>query len=390
VLLAVESVEPVFRLPAWDPSIAASAGAGFAGVLGALLLATTFQIAIAKRGEHEHGLNSLAVAPISLLLLLVAAYLYVVLSGTTRVAETQIDPGNGASISLIDACQSTASLEGCSALAVPAGMFAIAGSYLGLGAISLGFVLRLLVDEHENAKVGRGATLVFFWAGSVVAIAALIWGYRDAFSVFERRNVSIPAYLSERSTWLPVILAMLAGIVIASLGWSKRRNPRIRWAAALGLIAYLSAPVLWYLRIQGTNVYAPELPLGAAHLTGLMLAWVLLAYVVCIAILFFEWWSRSRKPGPPWDDASLPSAESAKNGHAVADRQDGRGAAVAPEVVPELTSPRRGESVGGGEVDSVGGAWMTRNAGDRRWHWLLGVTAILLMLSRRGRSVAED
>src|SRR3954451_20263142 len=99
-----QSVHYAFHLPVWDPSVAAAAGAGFAGVLGALLLAATFQIAIMKRGKQRLGLNSLSAAPIALFLLLAAAYLYVVLSGTTAISSATVTVNNE-TIKLVDFCQ---------------------------------------------------------------------------------------------------------------------------------------------------------------------------------------------------------------------------------------------------------------------------------------------
>ena len=70
----------VFVPPVWDPSAAAPAGAGFAGLLGALLLVVTLQIALqdvrgVEQERRAENIHSLAVAPIALALLLVAGYL---------------------------------------------------------------------------------------------------------------------------------------------------------------------------------------------------------------------------------------------------------------------------------------------------------------------------
>ena len=289
VLLAVDSVQPAFRLPAWDPSVAASAGASFAGVLGALLLATTFQIAITKRWDNEHRLNSVASAPITLLLLLIAAYLYVVLSGTTRISSAIVTDDSGRAVSLIEACQSSAALPPCAPFAVPAAMFAIAGSYLGLGAITLGFVLRLVVDDYENAKVSRDSTLIFFWAGSVVSFSALLWGYRDATSVFARRNLSVPDYLWDERGLFWALASLGFGFTVGVFAYSLKSSKTSRRLTGLFLIAYLTGPVLWYLRVQGTDTYQLQLPPGASLMTQAMLAWVAFGYGVCIAVLFVRW-----------------------------------------------------------------------------------------------------
>src|SRR3954454_18132084 len=82
--MAPAAQAPALHLPIWNPSTAAGAAAALAGVLGALLLNATFTIAINNQSDKgRRRLHSLAVAPVALILLLVAAYLYVVLFGTS-------------------------------------------------------------------------------------------------------------------------------------------------------------------------------------------------------------------------------------------------------------------------------------------------------------------
>lgn len=145
-------------VPVWDPAGAAPAAAAFAGILGALLLSVTLQIALndKKPSAVPHQLHSLAVTPIALLLLLVSAYTYVVLSGTQAqeihaahcLQSPRCSGRSGQSVYL-------------AYLRIPAAMFALGGSYLALGAVLVALGLSLVVSERETVQAARDATRVF-------------------------------------------------------------------------------------------------------------------------------------------------------------------------------------------------------------------------------------
>lgn len=64
-----KGLELIPDTPIWDPAVAASAGAGFAGVLGAIVVAVTFQISFtgkARGGDDDVNLciRSEMVAPL--------------------------------------------------------------------------------------------------------------------------------------------------------------------------------------------------------------------------------------------------------------------------------------------------------------------------------------
>lgn len=272
MLRAVIAAYPAeFRLPVWDPSVAASAGASFAGLLGALLLAVTFQIAADKKPDNKLRIGSLAAAPISLLLVLTAAYLYVVLSGTTVISKP-----------LASEC-AAGHASACIYLGVPAAMFAIAGSYLGLGAISLGFTLRLLAGERSAAESSKNATTIFFCGGSAISITSLLWGYRDATTVLSRHNITLNSYLVHR--W-----GLLVGLSGLAIGMACAEYARVlsdkngfwkivRWPIGVLIIAYFVSPVIWYLNVETTPL--GHEPLWSGWMTQIMLGWVAFGFGGC-------------------------------------------------------------------------------------------------------------
>jgi hypothetical protein len=286
--------------PLWDPAIAAAAGAGFAGVLGAIVVAITFQIVLGRStagpATGPNQLQSSVVAPFATLLLLVAAYLYVVLSGTvTKIGAVasacSANPPN------IDVCQ-----PGLSFIWSAAAMFAISGSYLGLGAVALTFTLVAVVNEHPKGseKSVRDAMLLFYVAGSSIAVLALIWGYRDATWVFQLRRMHVIDYLTAEggAYWLlgGLIVGYSAAIghAAAAIGHVATSATGYSTIARYTIISTTSGfvllPVLWFLVVQGT---APgEHPIGVAILSQVMLAWT--ATVVTFLTIWLPQMTASR------------------------------------------------------------------------------------------------
>ncbi len=134
-------------------------------------------------------------APFATTLILTAAYLYVVLSGTqtriaaigvicTAAASPDTPPKNASEFAT--QCQ-----EQYSTIQSAAGMFAIGGSYLALGAIALVFTLTLVVEEHHPRSkhpTVRDATLFFYCAATLISVLAVTWGYRDAVWVLQKND----------------------------------------------------------------------------------------------------------------------------------------------------------------------------------------------------------
>lgn len=300
-------------LPVWDPSASAGAAAAFAGILAALLLSVTLQIVLLKPAFRaaKGRINSLMAAPIALFLLLVSAYLYVVLSGTeSRVLQYGPE------------CTALQSDAACFPLGVPAAMFAVSGSYLALGAVTVAFLVALVVAEHPTARyAGRGATQVFFAAGSLAALLLVVWGYRDAYSTMRVTNFGTVAYLSESAGlplagWLSVVIGAAVGIATACglrLLMLREKTPgRWAWRLLTGavLTSYLVGPVIWYLTIQDTAL--ADQPIGYLFLTQVMLGWVTLGIAHSATWLVVTWRgdATTLPDDAPCKTSLLPSAAS--------------------------------------------------------------------------------
>lgn len=274
-----------YHLPIWDPSTAAPAGAGFAGVLGALLLAVTFQTASIDR-QVKLRFGSLAAAPIALFLLLAAAYLYVVLSGTSSL-ENAVVPGQ--ELPALEGCG--LGIKGaCTPLGTPAAMFAIAGSYLALGAIALAFSLRLLVQEFKVASNTKSITLIFFLSSAAAALLALAWGYRDALGVMTQKNMSVNCFLLTKGA----LWSGLAGFGMGAgsgtfVGRIRLSNNRIltwimRALSTVTIVMYLVAPLYWYLHTEDARFLMTEPP-HSHQITQVMFAWVCAGLGLCTSLL---------------------------------------------------------------------------------------------------------
>jgi excisionase family DNA binding protein len=361
--------------PIWDPSQAASAGATFAGVLGALVIALTFQINSSPGDEGNTAIRSKTSAPITLVLLLIAAYTYVVLSGTetnNELAESSIPAAKVAVAATTRSCaagkggaHSTSCVAAVSAmgalqhhynvLRVSAAMFAIGGSYLGLGAIALTFTLALVAREHAgNTQESQNvhSTNVLFATSIVVAILALVWGYRDAreISFTQPKDITIGQFLLEYHAVFGVLLGLIVGV---ATGWCLRRLARAdeversdqagggywrtflrpwgtvpnikiielssshqasemdvalvaektasrakyNFLAAVMATAYISVPFVFYLRAEGKQTNFDSF--DTHWLTVAMLTWITIGIVTFLVLLY----PRSRR------DSGIPVPE---------------------------------------------------------------------------------
>jgi len=288
----------LFDSPVWNPAVAAGSGAGFAGVLGAIVVAVTFQIVLVEPRKREYApgrVPSLAVASVTVTLTLTAAYLYVVLSGTAPIVDATIDCARDMSaVQCHEATQTP--------IWVSASMFAIGGSYLGLGAIGLAATLLFVVREHairETPMVQTGV-LLFFTAGSLITFSALVWGYRDADWVLRNERITASYYFFGRGGWL----GMVAGLAVGAMLAVFHRRDRLPKLLALFLLhLHVVAPVVWYLIIEGTP--PGEKPIGSDVISQVMLGWVAVGFGFLAASIDREVWSdlvrmgRERAVGSP-------------------------------------------------------------------------------------------
>jgi hypothetical protein len=205
--------------------------------------------------------------------------LYVVLSGTTNKTAAVQD-------ACMDSPTSMECSQGLAFVRAAAAMFAISGSYLGLGAVALAFTLVLVVDEHPKGRepAVRDATLLLFSGGSVIALLSLVWGYRDAVRVFNGTSLGVWAFLvKEGALWWAlggVAVGVSAAVALLILGAYATSICRVIFGVAL--VLYTAGPVYWYLVVQGTA--AGGRSTGQSVVAQFMLGWVM------TSVGFFTFW----------------------------------------------------------------------------------------------------
>ena len=177
----------------WDPTRAAAAGAGFAGVFTAIVLVVGAELALRGHRTHrselpEHERYVLAPTVTAIVLLAIATYLYVLLSGEPNRVEM---PGL---ITYLQGQAAQAGQFGLPAIDVPtvpglvrssARLFAIAGSTLAVGIVMSAFVVVFLVlNVSRDNDIGQ-AVLGLYLVGAVLLAVFLLWGYHDAGKAFQ-------------------------------------------------------------------------------------------------------------------------------------------------------------------------------------------------------------
>ncbi len=219
-------------LTGWNPLISAASGAAFAGVLAALVIAVSIQIAFqSSRDQRDQSMSLRAAAP-TLVTLMVASYLYIVLDGipssSTEVADAL---GPRMAEELRNPATATAALQEVSGAAIDYGNisargFAMAGTVLALGALMTLFIVVSSVFDNtarlpNGPAIAPGELQAREWAQAVLRVSVvtlapiLILGYRV--------GVAATGGTVGWLWWLMHLLA-LAGPAIAV--WSRTRLPR--------------------------------------------------------------------------------------------------------------------------------------------------------------------
>lgn len=244
------------------PTLAAEASAAFASLLAALALAVSVQVA-GQRGESPHGYASVAVAPVSFVTLLIAAYLYVRLAGRLDVsAEFLTSLANPQSLDLVDVPEHTVR-DVIGNAQVTVAMFTTAGTLLAIGAVATALVVALAIKEHDVGEttetIGNAA---FFGASGAAAIFILDGMYEIgrilAFSV------SNGCIRDDRwSAWNVVLIGMLGVVAgIVANAYARRVSMSLvdggrSEASKRNVVGYAASAcimLVWILPIAWTSV----------------------------------------------------------------------------------------------------------------------------------------
>lgn len=299
----------------WDVSGAAGAAASFAGLLAAIVLVVNAQLA--QRGGVHRPLSHL-IAPIGLLVLLIAAYEFILLSGEPSYRDlaaataqqearearaTGATRGNPAETEAAElAAQKgvvlVAQIE--SEVLKTGPLFAIAGSLLALGAVLAVAIIVVAVGETEGHSLSVTENL--FYVTLAVAAIFLLFGYDDvrasqnarggilwwtlhmaaiAFPITSRAIIDLGGRLvhrpAERSS-PPLTLTVgkwAKTLSLHPLAEANDNDTRIRPAQRscliLGLVAIFIVPTMSYLLVSNDMLSIPTnvLTLAAAVWFGL-------------------------------------------------------------------------------------------------------------------------
>lgn len=174
----------------WDPVESAESAASFAALLAAIVLSIIVQLGVAPaRNSVSHWSTTRRFAPICLVTLLAAAYMFVLLSGVKAAGEPPLGT----------AVQDPTYLLRQALLPVqhPSYLFGVAGSVLAVGALSaLALLLVMFREGHDSRNsdsdtadryVAR-STAATLTGGASTAAVFLLFGYDDIFAVFNLAN----------------------------------------------------------------------------------------------------------------------------------------------------------------------------------------------------------
>lgn len=159
----------VVRLPSFLPTKAAEASAAFAGLLAAIVLAVSVQIVTQNSRTGGRRRLSVALAPISFLTLLIAAYLYVRLAGRADATEALLDPNTR---------QDLVGLPGdvFAAGHVTGALFAVGGALLATGAVAATLLVALAIHETRADSTAQAAGSITFYGAATAAGVFLVDG----------------------------------------------------------------------------------------------------------------------------------------------------------------------------------------------------------------------
>ena len=203
---------------AWDPVRAAGPGAAFSGLLAAIVVNSALRLAADK--DRAHFRAGLAVAPLALLSLLVAGYLYILLAGEPAFeAAISVQSGSGAVPPKVVEAIALSPVRN-------AFLFAIAGSSLAFGAILTLFVVALVFSaRHPGAETADPLPTVSATNAVIVGIGAvlvfLLFGYDDAREgtiAFGTRGLEGLG----RGLWIGWLLSIATGSLFA--GWKCEKG----------------------------------------------------------------------------------------------------------------------------------------------------------------------
>lgn len=273
----------------FDPAMASTAGAAFAALLAAIVLAVLGQLAMGGEPdskEHTHA-KSLSLGLPVLALLLATTYMFVLVSGLAAATPHGTLAKTHPALARTDAA--TALLRGSAFL------FIVCGSALAVSAAGVILVIGLVVSESRTrSKYVRGA-LHGTLAGGVVADGIfLVSGYYDIASAFG---------------WHPLIWTLAAS---AALGvpvfWSIFRDPwdwlhrnkkeisewvRDNWnqTFAVGFAGLVILPVVFF-RVWFRHGFSGSTPYGNA--IGSLLFTVGCALWAGVSLAACIWTSKSK------------------------------------------------------------------------------------------------
>ncbi|MDP9435982.1 MAG: hypothetical protein M3P93_12640 [Actinomycetota bacterium] len=239
----------------WNPLTSAASGASFAGLLAALVIAVSIQIAFQASNNRSDQSMSLKAATPTLVTLMVASYLYIVLDGIPSTSGEVAD-ALGPKVAALLADSETsfdgqeqilAAVEDYAQLAARG--FAMAGTVLALGALMTLFIVVAAVFDNTSlpnsaAPSGHGPAQQLtgaeaearVWALAVLRVAAavlvavLLLGYQVGASA-AGRGVGWAWWLAHSvALGLPLVLVWFRGVlplsvkqpVYACLNWSRR------------------------------------------------------------------------------------------------------------------------------------------------------------------------
>ena len=240
----------------WNPLASAAGGAAFAGVLAALVIAVSIQIALQSGRSADDSQLSLKAAAPTLVALMVAAYLYIVLDGVPSTA-VEVSDALGPKEALIPGRLEEVA-HGYAQLA--ARSFALAGSVLAIGALMTIFIVAASILDNTpvspNPNDARGWAVAVVRAGVMVIIGILLLGY----------NVGAQIEGTSTGLWWWVLTLGLLGLPVLA-GWLASRNrpqtlfkpswPWLRMVILTGLVVLPTFAVLGLVALGPDHVPAP-------------------------------------------------------------------------------------------------------------------------------------
>ncbi|MEG9227612.1 hypothetical protein [Aeromicrobium sp. Sec7.5] len=273
-------------MPGWIPLYSASSGAAFSGVLAALVITISVQIATRVRTPGSQAL-SLKASPPTLVTLMLATYLYIVLDGIpTSPAEVAGLAGED-TLAALDESQVAEAMRSYATSSAQG--FATAGSVLAIGALMTLFVVTASIFDNtargpsggvESDEIdARGWALSVFMVATWTVAGILLLGYKvgsEISQTVDGRGPDLSAWW-----WLAHVAALVAPLAFvtafANRRWSatnrvhslRRAKQRLHVSPTAIIIVVAAAPaVLTQLSVATRLLQEVPVPLVSA-LSGL-------------------------------------------------------------------------------------------------------------------------